>query len=74
MLASAKQVITLPESAIAFEDGKTYVYIVKGNGEEKTYERRAVKTGLSDGLKIEVKSGVSTKDLVRGPQIVDNEE
>ena len=74
VLASAPNVITLPESAIEFEDGKTYVYIVKGSGEKKSYERRPVKTGLSDGLKIEMKSGVSTKDLVRGPKVVDSEE
>jgi len=74
VLASAQQVVTLPESAIVFEGGDTYVYLVKGSGDAKTYERRAVKTGLSDGLKIEVKSGVGTKDLVRGPKIVESDD
>lgn len=66
VLATAKQVLTIPESAIAFEDGDTYVYIVKGEGKEKTYERRKVQTGLSDGINIEVKSGIAKTDVVRG--------
>ncbi len=73
-VASAKQVITLPESAIVFEDDSTYVYIVRNKGEEKTYERRVVTTGLSDGLKIQIKSGVTTKDIVRGPEKVNEED
>ena len=65
--------MTLPESAISFEGGKTYVYLVKGSGENKTYERREVQTGLSDGLKIEIKKGLTTKDLVRGAKVVEEE-
>ena len=40
----------------------------------KTYERRAVTTGLSDGLKIEIKSGLTTKDIVRGPEKIKEED
>lgn len=70
VLASAKNVLTVPESAIEFSGNDTYVYIVKGSGEEKTYERRKVTTGLSDGVNIEIKSGLTKKDKVRGPQKV----
>ena len=73
VLSKAQHVVTLPESAVAFEDNKTYVYIVKGSGEEKTYERREVQTGMSDGLKIEIKKGLSTKDKVRGPKVVEGD-
>ena len=31
MLASAKNVLTVPESAIEFSGNDTYVYIVKGS-------------------------------------------
>ncbi len=71
-LQSAKEVITLPESAIEFENGTSYVYIIKGSGDEKTYERREVKTGLSDGINIQIKSGITTKDRIRGPKIVED--
>ena len=70
VLAEAKHVLTVPESAIEFEGNNTYVYVIKGSGKEVTYERRKVTTGLSDGLNIEIKSGISIKDKVRGPKKV----
>ncbi|MBQ6064872.1 MAG: efflux RND transporter periplasmic adaptor subunit [Prevotella sp.] len=72
-LASAKHVLAIPESAIEFSGNETFVYVIKGAGENKSYERRKVTTGLSDGLNIEVKSGITAKDLVRGPKIVKEE-
>ena len=74
VLARASQVITLPESAIEFENGETFVYVVNNSGETKSYERRPVKTGLSDGIRIEIKSGITTKDTVRGPKKVEGED
>ena len=77
-LANAKQVLTVPESAIEFKGDSTFVYVIKGEGKNKTYEHRQVTTGLSDGISIEIKKGLSTKDKVRGPKIVkdinDNEK
>lgn len=74
VLAQANQVLTVPESAIEFEGNSTYVYIVKGSGEQQTFERRRVVTGLSDGINIEIKSGLTKKDKVRGPQKIAEEE
>ena len=70
VLASASKVLSVPESAIEFSGDSTFVYVVKGEGEKKTYERKQVVTGLSDGVNIEIKSGIGMKDKVRGPQIV----
>ena len=70
VLARAENVLTVPESAIEFQDDSTFVYIVKGEGQEKTYERTAVTTGLSDGVSIEIKKGLTAKDRVRGPEII----
>lgn len=69
-LASAKGVLTVPESAIEFSGNETYVYVIKGSGDDKTYERRKVTTGLSDGINIEIKSGLKKNEKVRGPQKV----
>jgi HlyD family secretion protein len=69
-LANAKHVLTVPESAIEFKGDSTFVYVIKGEGKNKTYEHRQVTTGLSDGISIEIKKGLSTKDKVRGPKIV----
>lgn len=70
VLAKANKVLSIPESAIEFSGDSTFVYIVKGEGENKTYDRRAVTTGLSDGVNIEIKKGITAKDKVRGPQQV----
>ena len=70
VLAKASKVLSIPESAIEFSGDSTFVYVVKGSGEKKTYDRRAVTTGLSDGVNIEIKKGITTKDKVRGPQKV----
>lgn len=70
VLAQANHVLSIPESAIEFEGNKTFVYLVKSTGKKKTYERRQVVTGLSDGINIEIKSGLSVSDRVRGPKIV----
>ena len=74
VLAEAKNVMSVPESAIEFEGDNTYVYIAKGTGDKKTYERRKVVAGLSDGINIEIKSGVSAKDRVRGPKKISTDE
>ncbi|MCH5311307.1 MAG: efflux RND transporter periplasmic adaptor subunit [Prevotella sp.] len=75
VLQSAKQVVTVPESAIEFSGDSTFVYIAKGEGKEKTYTRTPVTTGLSDGVNIEVKKGLSVKDKVRGPEkVAENNE
>lgn len=70
VLASAQNVLTVPESAIEFSGKHTYVYVVKGDKDNKTYERRKVETGMSDGLNIEIKSGLNKNEKVRGPKKV----
>ena len=70
VLASAVKVLSVPESAIEFSGDSTFVYIIKGEGKEKTYERTLVTTGLSDGVNIEIKKGLTDKDKVRGPEVI----
>jgi HlyD family secretion protein len=70
VLAKADHALTVPESAIEFSGDSTFVYIVKGEGKQKTYERRQVTTGLSDGVNIEIKKGLAETDKVRGPEVI----
>lgn len=72
VLAEAKHVLTVPESAIVFEGTKTFVYVANGSGKDKTYERRSVVTGLSDGVNIEIKSGLKVNEVVRGPKKIES--
>ena len=66
VLQTAAQVLSIAESALQFEGDQTYVYVLGDNG----YERRDVKTGLSDGVNIEIKEGLSLGEKVRGNQII----
>ena len=68
VLARADKVLSIPESAIEFSGDSTFVYIIKGEGKEKSYERTQVETGLSDGVNVEIKKGLTAKDKVRGPE------
>jgi HlyD family secretion protein len=71
VLAEVNNVLSVPESAIEFSGDSTFVYIVQGKNEEKTYVRTYVETRLSDGVNIEIKKGISEKDIIRGPQIIE---
>ena len=74
VLASAQKVLSVPESAIEFSGDSTFVYIIKGTGKDKTYERTQVTTGLSDGVNIEIKKGITQKDKVRGPEVISDDK
>ena len=74
VLAEALHVLTVPESAIHFVGNNTYVYLVQGKGKNKTYQRRDVKVGLSDGVNIQIKSGLTTNDRVRGLERVEEND
>jgi HlyD family secretion protein len=74
VLAKADKVLTVPESAIEFSGDSTFVYLIKGEGKQKSYERTAVTTGLSDGVNIEIKKGITAKDKVRGPEMITDDK
>lgn len=68
VIQSREGVLTLPESTVEFEGGKTYAYLLTSpeGAEEQTFERREVSLGLSDGINIEITEGVTPEDKVRG--------
>ena len=66
VLQEAQDVLCIQESAIQWDGDDTYVYVNGPAG----YERRDVETGLSDGVDIEIKSGLSEGDKVRGSEII----
>lgn len=74
VLAEAKGVMTVPESCIEFAGNDTFVYLVKGDAQQRVYERRQVSVGLSDGINIEIKKGLTRKDTVRGPKKVTDKD
>ena len=68
VLEEAKGVLSLPESALEFDGDDTYVQVLNADG---STTRTKVETGLSDGVNIEIKSGVTEGTKVRGSKIVD---
>lgn len=74
VLAEAKNVLAVQESAIEFDGDDTYVYVIKGEGDKQTYERRKVQTGISDGINIEIRSGVKPNERISGPKMIATEK
>ncbi len=71
VLETLKGVLSVPESALDFDGDDTYVYRKTASG---SYERVRVETGLSDGVTIQIKSGLQAGDKLRGPQIIKSDE
>ena len=71
VLETLRDVLSIPESALEFDGDDTYVYRRNAAG---GYDRVQVETGLSDGINIEVKSGLTAGDKLRGPRIINTEE
>lgn len=67
VLREAADVVSIPESALEFKGDSSFVYVASAGGE---YVRTAVTTGMSDGINIEVRSGLKAGDKVRGPRVV----
>lgn len=71
-LNKASDVFTLPESVVEFVGDSTFVYVLTDTVPQQKFERRAIRTGLSDGIKIEIKEGADSTARLRGEQIVNN--
>jgi len=64
ILARADSVLTIKEALVQFDEDtkKPYVEIKTG---EKDFERREITLGISDGLNVEVKDGISEEDEIK---------
>ena len=69
VLQHSDSVLTVPESTLEFSGDSVFVYVA---GSDSTYMRRHVVTGLSDGISIEIREGVSASDVLRGNRIYDS--
>lgn len=65
-LDKAAKVLAVPESAVEFTADSTFVYVLTDSVPQQKWERTAVTTGISDGLNIEIKEGITAKTRVRG--------
>ena len=68
VLQRAQQTLAVPESVIEFSGDSTFVYVMTDSVPEQKCQRKPVTAGMSDGIKIEIKSGVTAKDKIRGAE------
>lgn len=67
------EVVTIPESSVEFSGDSAFVYTVK-NEKPQEFERKQVKIGLSDGIRIEVTEGLKENDKIRGTEIIEEKK
>ena len=66
VLERAEGVLTIPESTLEFAGDTVYVNVL---GDDDEYHRRDISTGISNGIDIEVKSGITKDDVLKGNRI-----
>ncbi len=62
VLEQREKVLAIKESNLIFEDEKIYVEVEVG---DQIFEKREIKTGISDGINIEVVSGLTLAESVK---------
>jgi HlyD family secretion protein len=62
VLKRVDSVLAINEGLIQFEEGKPYVEV---KIDSMKYERRNIETGLSDGIQIQILSGVEIGDDIK---------
>ncbi len=74
VLDKASKVIAIPESTIEFSGDSTFVWVLTDSVPEQKFTRRQVTTGLSNGIKLEIKKGLTMKEKVRGAEKTDKKK
>lgn len=68
-LSKASDVLTVPEGVVEFAGDSTFVYVLTDSVPEQKFERRAIETGVSNGISMEVKKGIDQSVSLRGDKI-----
>jgi len=64
VLARKDSVLSIPESLLVFEGDSTFVEVERGT---QNFEKKYIKTGISDGIHIEVIEGLTLEDKIKNP-------
>ena len=68
VLQRAQKVLAVTEGIIEFSGDSTFVWVMTDSIPEQKFERRQIKTGMSDGIKLEIKEGLTGKEKVRASE------
>lgn len=72
MIDVREGVLSIAEGCVIFEDGKTYVEVYTGEKDGvQEFSKREVTLGLSDGINVEITSGLTTEDQVKGDKVTE---
>ncbi|MEZ7866422.1 MAG: efflux RND transporter periplasmic adaptor subunit [Paludibacteraceae bacterium] len=73
MLEQAIDVLTIPESCLEFSNDSAFVYVLTKK-EPQEFKKTLVKTGLSDGINIQLTQGLKLGEKIRGAEIVEKKK
>ena len=65
VLERASQALAIPEGCVEFKDDSTFVYVLTDSVPQQVFRRQPIEVGMSDGIQIAVKKGITDKDLIR---------
>ena len=67
VLEKKDSILVIPEALLQFDKktDKPYVEIAVGSVDEQKFERKDIETGISDGVNVEIVSGLSESDEVK---------
>ena len=68
-LRSVKDVMMVPESVVEYAGDSTFVYCLGDTVPTQQWKRTAVKTGLGDGINLEIVNGIDSTATLRGDKI-----
>lgn len=68
VLVNAENILTIPESTIEFSNDSAFVHLLTDSVPEQLFEKRYINIGISDGIKIEIKKGLTINDKLRGAE------
>ena len=71
ILAKKDKVLSIPESVLQFDKEKSFVEVETS---PQKFEKRFIKTGLSDGINIEILDGLKKTDKIKIPQLAAPQE
>ncbi|MDR1860419.1 MAG: efflux RND transporter periplasmic adaptor subunit [Bacteroidales bacterium] len=72
ILADAKQTLSIPESAVEFVGADAFVYVFKGMTDNRQqFDKQPVTVGLSDGVNIEIREGITADTQLRYKQVAE---
>lgn len=69
-LERADSVLSIPERVVEYKGDSAFVYLLKSATPSQAFERMAIRTGVSDGINVELRDSVLTKESqLRGDQL-----